>query len=292
MAITTSLVAEAAAHILTKAETEMPRDVIEALAEAAAKDSSPTARQILNTIIKNAKIAHEKGTVICQDTCIASYSVKVGTKSVIEGDIKEGLRLGTEKATYDIPLIPHSVHPITRKNSGTGTGPRVPLIHFDLIPGADYVEITVLPVGAGSEGVSAMKMFSAYDPFSEIKKFIVDTVSSAGAKPCPPIIVGVGLGTQFEMVGKVAKEAALRPLNARHPEPDIAALEDELLMAVNKLGIGPMGMGGDTTALKVNVEYGNVHTPNMPVAVKIQCWAARRASVRLYSDGTAEYFPG
>ncbi|MDN5348210.1 MAG: fumarate hydratase subunit alpha [Clostridia bacterium] len=292
MAITETMVAEAAARILTVAETKLPQDIIEALTEAAAKDSSPTARQILSTIVRNAEIAREKGVVICQDTCIASYNVKVGTRAVIEGDIKEGLRLGTEKATRDIPLIPHSVHPITRKNTGTGTGPRIPLIHFDLIPGADYVDITVLPVGAGSEGVSAMKMFAAYDPFNEIKKFIIDTVVSAGGKPCPPIIVGVGLGTHLEMVGKLAKEAAMRPLNTRHPEPDIAALEDELLAAINKLGIGPMGMGGDTTALKVNIEYGNVHTPNMPVAVKIQCWAARRASVRLYNDGTAEYFAG
>ncbi len=292
MPITEELVAKATKQILTNAETIMPQDVIDALNRAADNETNATSKQILQTIINNAKIAQEKGVPICQDTCIASYFVKVGTKAQIEGDIRKAIKLGTEQATKDIPLIPHCNHPITRKNSGTGTGPRVPLLSYDIIPDVDYIDILVLPAGAGSEGVSAFKMFGASTPFSEIKKYIIGVVAEAGTKPCPPMIVGVGLGTQFEMVNKVAKEASMRNLNKRHPEPDIAALEEELLEEINSLGIGPMGLGGKTTALAVNVEYGYVHTPNMPVAVKIQCWAARRASVRIHSDGTLEYFPG
>jgi len=153
----------------------------------------------------------------------------------------------------------------------------------------DYVELTVFPKGGGSENMSAMTMLTPDKGLLGIKKFVVDTVINAGGKPCPPIIVGLGIGGSSDLALKLAKKALLRPINQRHSEPEIAKLEDELLEAVNNTGIGPMGLGGKHTALGVNAEYAYCHTASFPVAVNIQCWAARRATARIYDGGRVEH---
>jgi fumarate hydratase subunit alpha/L(+)-tartrate dehydratase alpha subunit len=287
--ISEAIIKKAVSKIFELAQKELPADVVEALRQAGASEASENPRGIVDTIIENARIAADRDTLICQDTGVASYFIKIGQHAKIEGDLKQAIYDATKEVTASVPLIPHSVNPITRCNSGTGTGPGIPIMHFDYISGADYLEITAMPVGAGSENVSQLKMFTSSNPFSEIKAYIVKVVAESGSRSCPPLVVGVGLGGQFENAAKLAKMAAYRPLNNRHPEAEIAALEEELKIAINRLGIGPMGLGGQSTALAVNVEYSNTHTPNMPVAVKILCWAARRATARISADGAVTY---
>ena len=283
------MIKEAVSKIFEMSEKSLPPDIIDALKRAADDEPSANAEETLRTIIENVQVAENKNLLVCQDTCVASYLIKIGQHARIDGDLKKAICDATEEVTAAVPLIPHCVHPITRENTGSGTGPGIPIMHFDYLPGEDYIEITAMPVGAGSENVSQLKMFNTSNAFSEVKEYIVRVVAEAGPRPCPPIIVGVGIGGQFENVGKLAKMAAYRKLNQKHPEQEITDLENELKDAINSLGIGPMGLGGKTTALAVNVEYSNTHTPNLPVAVKILCWAARRVTVRISADGEAAY---
>lgn len=289
MSISEAMIAQAGEKLYIDALIDLPEDVIDKLVEARDGETSELARFQLDKILLNARMAKEGQAVICQDTGISSYKVKVGTKANIEGDIAKGLALGTALASKNLPTIPHSVHPITKVNTGNGTGPLTPIIHWDILPNGDYVEITAQPVGGGGDLCSGIKMFTGSAPISEVKKFIIDTAAEAGCKPCPPMVIGVGLGGMFESVNKLAKEAVMRPLNRCHPEKIIADLEDELLARINELGIGPMGMGGKTTCLAVNIEYGNTGTYILPVAVKIGCWAVHRKTARLYDDGTIQY---
>jgi fumarate hydratase subunit alpha len=193
-----------------------------------------------------------------------------------------------EKATELIPLRPNAVHPLTRKNPGTNIGERMPYINYKFSKD-DYLEITVFPKGAGSENMSALAMLTPSQGIKGIKEFVLDTVVSAGGKPCPPIILGIGIGGSADISMKLAKESLLRPINERHKDDKIAALEEELLNALNLTGIGPMGLGGKTSVLGVSIEYAHCHTASFPVAINIQCWAARRATARIYSDGKVKY---
>jgi tartrate/fumarate subfamily iron-sulfur-dependent hydro-lyase alpha chain len=289
--ISEELIEDVVSKLYERALKELPEDVLEALQRAHEREANPLAKEVLSAIIENSKVARSRNLLICQDTCIPAYWLKVGTRAVVEGDPIRAIEEGSKKATREIPLIPHCVHPITRANTGTNVGPHVPVLHIDLLPGADYIEITAMPIGSGSETApSALRIFSYADPIGVVKKFILDTVVEAGGKPCPPIIVGVGIGGSFDYVGWLAKMAAFRPLNLRNPDPEAKMMEEELLSAINMTGIGPMGMGGDTTALAVNIEVGHTHTTEMPVAVKLLCWAARRASAKIYSGGRVEYY--
>lgn len=289
MSITEEMIAEAGEKLYKNALIDLPRDVLERLKKMRDEESSELARFQLDYILKNAELAKTKNSVVCQDTGISSYKVKIGAEAKINADIVKALKLGTAKASKSLPTIPHSVHPLTKVNSGDGTGPLTPLIHWDFAAGVDYVEITGQAVGGGGDLCSGIKMFTGAAPISEVKKYIIDVVKEAGCKPCPPMVIGVGLGGMFETVNKLAKDAVMRPLDKRHPEKMIAKLEDELFTLVNELGIGPMGLGGKTTCLAVNIEYGNTGTYILPVAVKIGCWAVHRKTARLYNDGTIEY---
>ena len=153
----------------------------------------------------------------------------------------------------------------------------------------EYLKLAVLPKGAGSENMSALSMLTPTQGLKGVKKFVLETVLNAGGKPCPPIILGIGNGGSADISMKLAKEALLRPINARHPDPKIADLEIELFEALNEIGIGPMGLGGKTTLLGINIEYGHCHTASLPVAVNVQCWASRRATAKVYPDGKVEY---
>ena len=290
MSITETMITEVGEKLYKDSLIEIPQDVIDKLVEMRNQETSEIARFQLDYILKNAEMAKEKKGVVCQDTGISSYKVKIGTNAKIDGDIVKALSIGTALTSKKLPTIPHSVHPLTKENSGDGTGPHTPIIHWDILPGADYIEITAQPVGGGGDLCSAIKMFTGAAPLSDIKKFIIDTVAEAGCKPCPPMVIGIGLGGMFESVNKLAKEAVMRPLDKRHPDKMIADLEEELLTLINEMGIGPMGLGGKTTCLAVNIEYGNTGTYIMPVAIKIGCWAVHRKTARLYNDGTIQYF--
>lgn len=287
--ITEAMIAEAGERLYTQALIDLPEDVINRMKEMRDQETSQLARFQLDKLLENAEVAKKRGGPICQDTGLSSFKIKVGAQAEVAGDIVKALAEGTARGTAKLPAIPHSVHPITRENTGTGTGWKVPLISWDFVPDCDYVEIVARPIGGGGDLCSAIKMFTGSTSFTEVKKFILDTVVEAGCKPCPPMIIGVGLGGMFETVNQLAKEAYSRPLTERNKDKVVAEVEEELFELVNSLGIGPMGLGGRTTCLAVNIEYGNTATYIMPVAVKIGCWDVHRKIARLHNDGRVEY---
>jgi fumarate hydratase subunit alpha len=195
---------------------------------------------------------------------------------------------GVARATKEIPLRPNVVDPISRHNTGSNVGAGMPNIHYEPAKG-DFIEITFMPKGAGSENMTVLRMLDPTKGIKGIKEAVLDAVVSAGGRPCPPSVVGVGIGGTADSVMILAKKAVLRPLGQSSPDPDVAMLEEELTEMLNSTGIGPMGLGGRTTALGVMVEKGDCHTASLPVAVNIQCWAARRASARIYPDGNVRF---
>ncbi len=282
--ISSDLLEEVTVELLRRAAVTLPRDVISALEKALEEETSEIARTQLRTILENVRAAADTSVPMCQDTGIPIFFVK----GVCGKDVVEGIRKGVSRATAEVPLRPNAVHPITRKNEGNNLGIDMPYIHFS--PGDDAtVEITVLPKGAGSENMSALRMLSPTEGMKGVRSFVLDTVLNAGGRPCPPIIVGVGIGGSADIAMALSKKALLKPLDLQHPDPELRRLEEELLDALNSVGIGPMGLGGRTTALGVKIEIAHCHTASLPVGVNIQCWAARRASVRIHVDGRVEF---
>ncbi len=268
-------------ELLRRAVINLPPDIKDALTRSYQKETSEVARMQLKTILDNINLAEETGTPMCQDTGIHIFFVNQG--NVQTGNVEKAIREGVKEATEKIPLRPNAVHPLTRKNPGTNLGEKMPYISYSLSD-TDYMEIHVMPKGAGSENMSKLAMLNPAQGIKGIKQFALDTLLSAGSKPCPPVILGMGIGGSADIAMKLAKQALLRPVTKRNKEPEIAALEQDLLDALNDTGIGPMGLGGNTTVLGINCEYAYCHTASHPVAINVQCWAARRASARLYED--------
>lgn len=262
--------------LIKKAQTDLPEGVESALKDAKQKEQSDIAKLQLKNILDNIELARTQKIPMCQDTGLPLFFVKLGDgskKKEIEKAIIEGVR----EATASIPLRPNVVDPLTRENTGDNTGRGMPQIHWDTSEdGQTY--ITYMPKGAGSENASAVRMLK---PSGNVTDFVLETVKKAGGKPCPPIIVGVGIGGAMDTSAVLAKKALLRPLDSKNPDEAYAKLEDELLEEINRLGIGPMGLGGRTTALAVNIEHASCHTASLPVAVNIQCWAHRHNTMRL-----------
>ena len=252
----------------------IPDDVRQKIIEFREKEESDVARNILDIILKNQEVSANEKMPICQDTGFAVFFVEMGEDVRITGGgfeeaIYEGVRQGyrdgyLRKSIVDDPLF-------ERKNTKDNTPP---IIHLRLVPG-DKIKIIFAPKGGGSENMSEVKMMVPADGEEGVKRFVVDRVRRSGGNPCPPVIVGVGIGGTFEHVAYLAKKALLRPVGSHHPDPRFAKLEDEILEEVNKLGIGPMGLGGRTTALAVHIETHPCHIASMPVAVNMQCHAAR-----------------
>lgn len=279
-------------EVWIRSMSEIPPDIMEGLQTARETEASQRGREYLDLLIQNAKTACKNRSVICLDTGVSTFYVKTPLNFPYYEDIRqtfdEAVKEVTEGDENDFPLRTLVVHPLTRKDIGGNLAENVPLIHVDLDNSIDYMEIKALPKGAGSGIWGTMKMFPSSVGIKGVKKFVVDSVLAAGPNPCPPIIVGVGIGGPMEEVTRLATLATGRPINQRHPDPDIAALEQELCDALNLSGIGPMGTGGSTTALAVNIEYSGTHRPWMPVAVNINCWPGRKATCRIYSDGRVE----
>jgi len=249
-------------------------DVLSAIKEARDKEESPVAKQILDIIIKNDGIAKDEQMPICQDTGFAVFFIEFGedvkiTGGTFEGAIYEGVRRGYKEGYLRKSIVNDPV--FDRKNSGDNTPP---IIHLRLVAG-DKIKILFAPKGGGSENMSEVKMMVPADGIEGIKNFVVDRVKRSGGNPCPPVIIGVGIGGTFEKVAEIAKRAILRPFGYHHPDPRYKAAEIELLERINKLGIGPMGLGGKTTALAVHIETHPCHIASMPVAVNTQCHASR-----------------
>jgi fumarate hydratase subunit alpha len=269
------------------AATQLPTDVVDALRAARERETSELGAAQLDAILENVGIANDGSIPMCQDTGIQTFFVEAGVASPFLGRIKGWLEEALVEATSAIPLRPNTVDPFTGANPGNNTGRFMPFINWDLTDGNE-VRITVLPKGGGSENMSTVKMLPPGVGLKGIQKAVVDHVVSCQGKPCPPTIVGVGIGGGADIALKLGKKAVLRPIGSAHPEPAAAAFEQELLELVNRSGVGPMGVGGATTCLAVHVEYAHRHPASLPLGILIQCWADRRAHVRLAADGTIE----
>ena len=290
---TTSLrdiVAETAAHLYVWALKDIPQDLRDALREAQQRETSVPGRRVLDTIVRNVQIADEQENLVCQDTGIAVYTCRVGEHFPLHpARIYEALKAGTDRATVEHPLRSNAVHTLTREHTGPNTGHRLPIVHWDFVPGWDGLDVKCVPKGSGSENMSFLKMCVPADGVKGVKQFVLESIVGAGGKPCPPGIVGVGIGGSADYAMYLAKEAIARPVGTRNPDPIVAQLEDELFELLNETGIGPMGLGGDVTVLNCHIEHADTHMTLNPVAVNYQCWAARRATAHIAADGTTEF---
>jgi fumarate hydratase subunit alpha len=271
--IDVSLITETIEKLCIEANESLPGDVREALDNCRASETNELARGILDNIIENYKIADSEHVPICQDTGMACIFLEIGQDVHLTGcdlytAVNEGVRRGYEKGYLRKSVV---ADPVRRGNTGDNT-PAV--ITTDIVPG-DKVKITVAPKGFGSENMSAIRMFKPSAGIEGIKDFVVETVKIAGPNPCPPMVVGVGIGGNFDRVALLAKRALLRPIDTHHPDPYYAELEDELLDKINSLDIGPQGFGGVTTALGLNIETMPTHIAGMPAAVNISCHVTR-----------------
>jgi fumarate hydratase subunit alpha len=264
-------IAAATAKAIRIAEITLPPDVLSLIVKASEEETSPVARREFAHILENIRLAEQRQAPICQDTGIPVVYLSIPPEISYTPAISDAVRRGVRDATEQIPLRPNLVDPISRHNTGTNTSADMPAIH--VFPGEKLL-VTVLPKGAGSENVSRLKMFTPTEK-DRIPEFVVETALLAGGRPCPPIILGVGIGGTFDGAASLAKEALLDPLDTMTHE------EQDICRRVNDLGIGPMGLGGKTTCLGVKIKTAGCHTASLPVAVNIQCWAARRATVEV-----------
>lgn len=281
------IIEDTAVELTRLSVTRLPQDVKEALQRAYRHEDSKTGKMALKAILDNIELAEKRKSPLCQDTGLIVLYAKVGSNFGLSPDISKALINAVKRATAEIPLRSNIVDPISRKNTGDNTGIGIPHINWECVTG-DFLELTVLPKGAGSENMSALAMLKPTEGLNAIKKFIVDTVIHAGGKPCPPTIVGVGIGGSADISLALSKKALLRPINQPHKEKRIAELERELLKTINASGIGPMGLGGRATSLRVNIEYEYCHLASLPVGVNMQCWCARRATAKIHKDGLVE----
>jgi fumarate hydratase subunit alpha/L(+)-tartrate dehydratase alpha subunit len=233
-------------------------------------------------------VAEATNNLLCQDTGLPIYNVTIGRGVAVDGvALKAALRAGCARATREHPLRSSVVHPLTRHNEHTSCGPGIPVIHIDFSDAFEGLRIEMIPKGSGSENNSWLKMAIPAEGIDAIKRFVIDCVLDAGGKTCPPTIVGVGVGGTADLCVHLAKRAATRPLGSACADPEGATLESELSAAVNLLGVGPQGLGGDATAFAVHVELAATHITMNPVAVNMQCHSARRASALITDTGIA-----
>jgi fumarate hydratase subunit alpha/L(+)-tartrate dehydratase alpha subunit len=271
-------VEEAAKELYIRALKLLPPDVKQGLDALARSETDTTAKGILGVMVRNIAVAESTDNLLCQDTGIPIYNVTIGAGVEVDGvALKAAIRRGCERATREHPLRSSVVHPVTRKNEHTSCGRGVPVIHFDFDGAADTLAIEMVPKGSGSENNSWLRMAIPAEGVAAVKAFVVDCVLDAGGRTCPPTIVGVGVGGTADLCVHLAKVAATRPLGTRCEDPEGAQLEAELTAAVNRLGVGPQGLGGDSTAFAVHVETAATHITMNPVAVNMQCHSARRA---------------
>lgn len=259
-----------------EANTDLGEDVLEAFDRAIEKEESPLGIEILKELKENARIARDEGVAICQDTGFAVVFIELGQDvHLVGGGLEEAIFEGVRQGYRDGYLRKSICHPFTRANTGDNT-PAV--IHTEIIPG-DGVKITVAPKGGGSENMSRVVMLTPSDGIEGIKRYVVQRVKESGSNPCPPTIVGVGIGGTFEMAALLAKKSLLRPLGSKNKDPELDRLESDILDEINRLGIGPQGLGGRTTSLAVHVLMMPCHIASFPLAVNIQCHVQRHKEI-------------
>ena len=254
------------------AARNLPQDVVERFEKAIPEEKSPAGREVFRELLTNAKIAHDEQIPICQDTGLGIVFLEVGQDvHVTGGSLKEAVAEGVRRAYKNGYLRKSCCHPFTRTNTGDNTPP---ILHVDIVPG-DSLKIVAMPKGGGSENYSEVRMLTPSDGIEGVKKFVVEMVKKGGPNPCPPIIVGVGIGGNFETSALLSKEALMVPFDRRNEDPVVAELEKSLLEEINKLGIGPQGYGGTVTALDLHIKMQPCHIASFPIAVNIQCHAHR-----------------
>ena len=284
-------VEDAARELYIRALKILPPDIKQGFARLDAGETDGTAKSVLNTMLANIRVAEDTDNLLCQDTGIPIYNVRIGRDTQVDGhSLKQAIRRGCERATREYPLRSSVVHPLTRKNEHNSCGIEVPVIHIDFSDTPETLEIEMVPKGSGSENNSFLKMAIPAEGIDAIKTFVIDCVIAAGGKTCPPTIVGVGVGGTSDLCVALAKRAATRPLGSRSSDADAALLEAQLSAAVNLLGVGPQGLGGDSTAFAVHVEVAATHITMNPVAVNMQCHSARRARATFTPAGVAYGF--
>ena len=274
--IKSNKITEKVKKICIEANIHLGIDVVDALNKGLEKEESPLGKNILNVLLDNIKIAKEKNIPLCQDTGMAVFFVKLGQEVIIDGDtIEEAINEGVKQGYEEGYLRKSVVEPISRANTKDNTPA---IIHYEMIKGDELI-IEFAPKGFGSENMSKLKMLKPSDGIEGIKEFIIETVSEAGPNPCPPIVVGVGIGGTVDKCAQISKKALFRDIGTYNEDEYIADLEKELLVKVNNLGIGPQGLGGNTTALAVHVETFPTHIAGLPVVVNINCHASRHKKV-------------
>ncbi len=270
--------------LIEKGVTHLPGDVENALLAAGRKEKSSIAKANISLMLKNIGLARKENVPICQDTGVPVFFVRIGRRCDhvfdIEGELRQAVRIATSKSI----LRPNIVEPLSRENSLDNSGAGIPVVHYSLFDGS-HLEITFAPKGAGTENMSALWMIRPGSGEKEIEKLVLEKVTAMGGKPCPPYILGIGVGGTSEKCLELAKIASIRPLREKNKDKRLALLEGRLLSLVNGTGIGPMGLGGRTTALAVNIESASCHTATMPIALALSCWADRRASIALRRHG-------
>ena len=263
-------ITEAVVKLCQDANFDLAHDVTQAYQAAMDSEESPTGKEVMRQIIENAEIAHSERVPSCQDTGVAVFFVEIGQDvQVTGGSLRTAIEDGVRQGYLEGYLRKSMCDPFTRKNTTTNL-PAV--IHFDIIPGENF-RIAIAPKGGGSENMSTVCMMKPSDGRDGVIRQIVDWVKKSGSNPCPPIVVGVGIGGNFETCAILAKKSLLRPIGQRHADPEIAHLEIEILSKINDLGIGPMGLGGRNTALDVHIEYMPCHIASLPIGINIQCHA-------------------
>jgi len=265
-------ITETVKKLCIEANLYLGEDVLKAFDRGEQAEESAVGKEIFQQLKENARIAREEQVAMCQDTGLAVVFVELGQEAhIVGGDFNQAIHEGVRQGYKDGYLRKSACHCFTRANTKDNTPA---IIHLDLVPG-DKMKITVAPKGGGSENMSTVNMMTPSDGIEGIKKRVVEWVKQAGSNPCPPVVVGVGIGGTFEQAALIAKKALLRPLGEKNPDPQVAALEEELLTLVNNLGIGPQGLGGRITALAVHVNMIPCHIASFPLAVNINCHAHR-----------------
>lgn len=266
------------AEMCIAANRELPEDVLQKFKNCQAAEESPAAKETFRQLLENAQLSKDTGLPLCQDCGLAVFFVEMGEDVKVEGmGVRQAINDGMIKGYKEGYLRKSSCDPFSRKNTGDNSPA---IIHFDLVPG-DKLKISMMAKGGGSENMSRVMMYPPAAGWKGLREFIIKRVAEAGPNPCPPILVGVGIGGNFELSAVNSKKALLRDINDKHPDPEIAKLEEELLVAINKLNVGPMGLGGKTTCLGVKIMVAPCHLASLPLAVNIQCHSSRHKEVVL-----------
>lgn len=289
MSITYEAVKALSAELYDRSLRHVPEDTKLGLRRALETETHDGARRVLQMMLGSAQRAEQDDRFVCSDAGVPVFHVTIGTAARLEGDIKQAITDGFDAlvARINPPLLKHVTNPLTNERGYKGKD--MPLVTWDVAGGADWVEITCQPKALGSGRWAALETFS-FPSLGDIEAYVMRVVLQAGSQHCPPVIIGVGIGGSFDVAARIASKATMRPVGSTNPEPVLAAMEERLLRAVNATGFGPMGTGGDTTALAVHVDYASGHGYT-PVAVCFNCWINRRTRARLHADGSVEHMP-